>query len=384
MNFNLNAEQQLLQDSVRRFVERAYSFEARTALINTRSTCDAAHWQTFAANGWLAAALPDAYGGLGGTLLDTVLIAHEFGRGLVTQPYLGCAVLAAQTLLAAGTPSQNERWLPQLADGSRKFALAYSEAQSRGFPETVSLRASATSHGYSLSGSKTLVLGGADAHSFVVSAITPDADGITLFLVHADTPGLSRRVLPLHDGSFAAELTFGQVQVTRDAVLGDPGKGLPALRVGLAHATAALCAELVGGMEKAIELTAEYLKVRKQFGVPIASFQALQHRIADMAAEMELGRSMLYALLESIEHGDEPARLRAVSQAKSIVGRAARFVCAQAIQLHGGIGMTEEYQVGHFYKRAVVADVLLGSGDAHDAVCAAQLQKDLLEKENHA
>jgi len=384
MNFNLNAEQQLLQDSVRRFVERAYSFEARTALINTRSTSDAAHWQTFAANGWLAAALPDAYGGLGGTLLDTVLIAHEFGRGLVTQPYLGCAVLAAQTLLAAGTPSQNEHWLPQLADGSRKFALAYSEAQSRGFPETVSLRASATSNGYSLSGSKTLVLGGADADSFVVSAVTPDADGITLFLVHADTPGLSRRVLALHDGSFAAELTFRQVQVTRDAVLGEPGKGLPALRLGLAHATAALCAELIGGMEKAIELTAEYLKVRNQFGVPIASFQVLQHRMADMASEMELGRSMLYALLESIENGDEPARLRAVSQAKSIVGRAARFVCAQAIQLHGGIGMTEEYQVGHFYKRAVVADVLFGSGDAHDAVCAAQLQKDLLEKENHA
>ncbi|WP_027215031.1 acyl-CoA dehydrogenase family protein [Burkholderia sp. WSM2232] len=384
MNFNLNAEQQLLQDSVRRFVERAYSFEARTALINARSTCDAAHWQTFATNGWLAAALPDAYGGLGGTLLDTVLIAHEFGRGLVTQPYLGCAVLAAQTLLAAGTPSQNACWLPQLADGSRKFALAYSEAQSRGFPETVSLRASTTSNGYSLSGSKTLVLGGADAQSFVVSAITPDADGITLFLVHADTPGLSRRVVPLHDGSFAAELAFGQVQVTRDAVLGERGKGLPALRVGLAHATAALCAELVGAMEKAIELTAEYLKVRNQFGVPIASFQVLQHRIADMAAEMELARSMLYALLESIENGDEPARLRAVSQAKSIVGRAARFVCAQAIQLHGGIGMTEEYQVGHFYKRAVVADVLFGSGDAHDAACAAQLQKDLLEKENHA
>ncbi|MBP0591515.1 acyl-CoA dehydrogenase family protein [Paraburkholderia sp. LEh10] len=384
MNFNLNAEQQLLQDSVRRFVDKEYGFDTRTALIKARSTSSAQHWQTFAENGWLAAALPESCGGLGGTLIDSVLIAHEFGRALVVEPWLGCAVLAAQTLLAAGSPSQRERWLPQLADGSRKFALAYSEAQSRGFPEPVDLRAQVTSNGYALSGTKTLVIGGANADSFIVSALTPDADGITLFLVHADAPGLSRRVLPLHDGSFAAELTFERVPVTREAMLGEPGEGLAALRHGLAQATAALCAELVGGMEKAIELTADYLKVRKQFGVPIGSFQALQHRIADMAAEMEVARSMLYALLASIENDDEAARQHCVSQAKSLIGRAARFVCAQAIQLHGGMGMTEECQVGHYYKRAVVAEVLFGTSDAHDAACAAHLQKELLQKENHA
>jgi alkylation response protein AidB-like acyl-CoA dehydrogenase len=226
------------------------------------------------------------------------------------------------------------------------------------------------------------VLGGADADGFIVSALTPDADGITLFLVPADAAGLSRRVLPLHDGSHAAELTFERVVVTRDALLGAPGTGLAAMQHGLAHAFAALGAELVGGMEKAIEMTADYLKMRKQFGVPIGSFQALQHRMADMATELEIARSMLYALVASVENDDGPTRLRVMSQAKSVIGRAARFVCAQAIQLHGGIGMTEEYQVGHYYKRAVVADVLFGSSDRHDALCAAQLQKALLQPEN--
>ncbi len=378
MNFNLNSEQQMLQDSVRRFVDKEYGFDARTALVKARTTSSASHWQTFADNGWLAAALPESCGGLDGSVIDTVLIAQQLGRALVVEPYLGCAVLAAQTLYAAATPAQREHWLPLLADGSRKIALAYSEAQSRGLPEFVSLTATATPDGYALSGSKTLVLGGADADTFIVSAHASDADGITLMLVDAQAPGLTRRVLPLHDGSFAAELTFKAVQVGRDAVLGEPGSGLVALRHGLAHAIAALGAELVGGMEKAIEITAEYLKVRKQFGVPIGSFQALQHRLADMAAETELARSMLYALLATLENGDVIAQQRAVSQAKSVIGRAARFVCGQAIQLHGGIGMTEEYQVGHYYKRAVVADVLFGSSDAHDAACAARLQEELL------
>jgi alkylation response protein AidB-like acyl-CoA dehydrogenase len=384
MNFTLNAEQQLLQDSVRRFVDRDYSFEVRTALVKARSTCSAAHWQTFADNGWLAAALPESCGGFDGSPTDTVLIAVELGRGLVVEPYLGCAVLAAQTLIAAATQAQRERLLPGFADGSRKFALAYSEAQSRGFPDSVETNAATTPDGYSLTGCKTLVLGGADADSFIVSVRAQDADGMTLMLVPADAAGLSRRVLPLHDGSFAAELTFDGVRVTRDAVLGAAGQGLAALRHGLAHATAALGAELVGAMEKALEITAEYLKMRKQFGVPIGSFQALQHRLAEMAAEMELARSMLYALLSALENADAAARLRAVSQAKSVIGRAARFVCGQAIQLHGGIGMTEEYQVGHYYKRAVVADVLFGSSDQHDAACAAQLQSELLQQDNYA
>jgi alkylation response protein AidB-like acyl-CoA dehydrogenase len=382
MNFNLNAEQLMLRDSVRRFVDKDYSFEARTASIKAAASPGAApharHWQTFADNGWLAAALPEAGGGLGGTLIDTVLIAHEFGRALVVEPYLGCAVLAAQTLAAGATPAQLERLLPPLVDGSRKLALAYSEAHSCGFPEPVLTRAQTSAEGYTLHGCKTLVVGGYDADSYIVSAVVPDQPGLTLMLVDAASPGLTRRALPLHDGSWAAELSFDGVRVRADAVLGVPGQGLPALRHGLAHGTAALCAELVGGMEKALEITAEYLKMRKQFGVPIATFQALQHRMADMAAELEVARSMLYALLGSLDNDVVDARQHTVSQAKALIGRAAKFVCGQAIQLHGGIGMTEEYAVGHYYKRAVVAEVLLGGSARHEAACAAQLQQSLV------
>jgi len=384
MEFTLNSEQQLLQDSARRFVDKDYAFDARTALLRQGADGTTRHWQTFADNGWLAAALPEAYGGLGGSLLDTVLIAQELGRGLVLEPYLGSGVLAAQTFLAAATPAHRDRLLPDIGAGSRRMALAYSEAGAFGMPETCTLRADAATGGYTLRGTKTLVLGGVGADTCIVSARlaggSHDPQAITLFLVDAGTLGMTVRPLPLHDGTWAAEIDFDDVFVPDAAVLGHRGEGLAALRTGLAHATAALCAELVGGMEKAVEITAEYLKVRKQFGVPIGSFQSLQHRMADMAAELELARSMLFALLASIENDAPDARQLVVSQAKALIGRAAKFVCGQAIQLHGGIGMTEEYAVGHYYKRAVVADLLFGSSDRHDAVCAEALRQSLLEK----
>ncbi|MEM5429228.1 acyl-CoA dehydrogenase family protein [Cupriavidus oxalaticus] len=385
MNFNLTSEQQMLQDSVARFVEKDYDFEARTALVKAGSRCDAKHWNTFANNGWLAAALPEEQGGLGGTLLDTVLIAGQFGRGLVIEPYLGCAVAAAQTLLAAATAAQRDVLLPALADGSRKIALAYSEAGTRGLPAPVSTHADAAPGGYVLNGVKTLVLGGTEADAFIVSAMTPiaqpasahDGGELRLFVVDADAPGVKRRALPLHDGTWAAEVTFDGVAVNADALLGEPGTGLAALRQGLLHGTAALCAELVGAMEKTIEITSEYLKVRQQFGVPIGSFQALQHRMADMAAEMEVARSMLYALLAAVETGTPEVVQRTMSQAKALIGRAAKYVCGQGIQLHGGIGMTEEYTVGHYFKRAVVADALFGNADLHEALVAQALQQSL-------
>ncbi|SEB24696.1 acyl-CoA dehydrogenase family protein [Variovorax sp. YR216] len=373
MDFRLNPEQQLLKDSVQRFVEKAYGFEARAAMVKAGQGGSAAHWQTFAENGWLAAALPEAYGGLGGSLIDTVIISQEFGRGLAIEPWLGCAVLAAQTLVAGGSAAQKDRLLPLLADGSRRIALAYSEAESRGMPAPVSLRAERHGRGYVLHGRKSLVLGASQADEFIVSAMVPGSTGVTLLLVDARAPGLQCRDLPLHDGSHAAELVFDGVEVAADAVLGEPGGGLPALQAGLDHAIVALCAEQVGAMEKAIETTAEYLKTRKQFGVPIGGFQALQHRISDMAAEMELARSMLFAALSAVQNPQGAARRRTLSAAKAFVGRAAKAVCGQAIQLHGGIGMTEEYLIGHYFKRAVVADLLLGSADRHEAACAAAI-----------
>ncbi|MDD2050606.1 acyl-CoA dehydrogenase family protein [Pseudomonas putida] len=375
MNFSLDYEQQMLQDSVRRFIDKDYPFQARSAQVQTGLAGSAAHWPTFAANGWLCAALPEAFGGLGGSIIDTVLIAHEFGRGLVLEPFVGSAVLAAQTLVAAATPAQLDQWVPALADGSRRLALAYSEVQSRGLPQPVQLRADAVDGGYRLHGVKTLVLGGADAAVLIVSALT--AQGVSLFLVDAASSGLSRQALPLHDGSWAAQVQLDNVWVSSDALLGAPGSGLTALQHGLAHATAALCAELVGVMEKAIELTADYLKIREQFGMPIGRFQALQHRIADMAADLEMARSMLMALLDSINNDHADERQLRISQAKALIGRTAKSVCAQAIQLHGGIGTSEECSIGHYYKRAVVADLLLGHSDRHEALCADYLQATL-------
>ena len=381
MNFNLDSEQQLLQDSVHRFVERAYGFDARAALLAAGQGGSAANWSTFAESGWLAAALPEAHGGLGGSATDTALIAQQLGRGLVIEPYLGCAVLAPQTMAATGTGTQQARVLPSVADGSKWLALAYSELPARGDPAVVHTVATPSSGGYVLNGRKTLVLGAQDADWFIASAkIAPGDEGISLFLVDSRATGLSVQALRLHDGSLAADVLLQDVRVAQDDLLGAPGAGLPALRHGLAHGIAALCAELVGGMERAIELTAEYLKTRHQFGVAIGSFQALQHRMVDMAAELELARSMLYALLAALQNEEPALQQHRASQAKAFVGRAARYVCGQAIQLHGGIGMTEEYAVGHYFKRAVVAEILFGTADFHDARCASRLQEAALHE----
>jgi len=367
MQFNLDAEQQLLSDSVSRFLQNDYGFEARTRLLAAGGS--GLIWRTFADNGWLAAALPEAYGGLGGSVLETVIIAQQLGRGLVLEPYLGCAVLAAQTLAAAATDAQRDAWLPSLADGSRRLALAYSEAAARGMPEQISTRAEGRDGGYRITGRKTLVLGGPEVDGYVVSAKTV---GLSLFLVPADAAGLTAVRTPLHDGRLAVELTLNDVRAAE--LLGVAGQGLAPLREGLAHGTLALCAELVGAMERTIEITADYLHSRQQFGVPLASFQALQHRMADMAAELELARSMLFAALASFENDDPIRRQDVLSAAKAHVSNAALNVCGQGIQLHGGIGMTDEYSVGHYYKRAVVGGVLLGGNTLHEAACAAALQ----------
>jgi len=377
MDFALNSEQQLLQDSVRRYVDKEYGFEARTARVKTGRNGSADTWGMFAANGWLMAALPEDHGGLGGSVLDTVIIAQELGRGLVLEPYLGCAVVAAQTLVAGGSEAQKARLLPPLADGTLRIALAYSEAASRGMPEPVTLCAERQGQGYRLNGCKTLVLGAPGAQAFIVSATVPGVPGVTLLLVDGDTPGLRRQPLRLHDETWVEELTFANVEVAAQAVLGEPGQGLAALRAGLAHGTLALCAELIGVMEKTLEVTAEYLKVRQQFGMPIGGFQALQHRMADMAAEMELARSSLHVALASMANDDPSTRNKTLSGSKMLICRAAKFVCGQGIQLHGGIGMTEEYLIGHYFKRAIVADLQLGSSDRHEAAYAAALQAEL-------
>jgi alkylation response protein AidB-like acyl-CoA dehydrogenase len=379
MNFQLSTEQQLLQDSLRRFVDKAWHFEARRAWL--ANTCDGAqqHWQTLAANGWLAATLPEAYGGLGGSLAEAILIAEEFGRGLVLEPYFGHAVLAAQAILAAGTPTQKEALLPPLAEGSRCFALAYSEPSSRGMPSPVTTRAVAEGARFELHGHKTLVLAGARTDSFIVSAAV--GKDVGLFLVDAGSRGLRRIAVPLHDGTRAEELVLDGVAVDAQAMLGVPAHGSGALQTALQHGILALGADLIGCMQRAIELTTEYVKTRQQFDVTISSFQVIRHRLADMTVELETARSMLFAALASMEQDDAPTRAWTLAAAKALICRAARAVCGQAIQLHGGIGLTEECAIGHYFKRAVVAEQLLGSSDIHDAANAQAGVEALMREE---
>jgi alkylation response protein AidB-like acyl-CoA dehydrogenase len=375
MQFEFNSEQHLLNDSVGRFIEKEYSFEARARRLAEKQTTQPDAWRVFAENGWLAAALPERHGGLGGSVVDTAIICRQLGRGLVLEPYLGCAVLAAQTLAGAGSESQLSGWLPGIGEGSRRIALAHSEG-SQGLTERVATRAESTQFGYRLTGRKTLVLGGPGADALVVSACADLGEGadVGLFLVAADASGLKIASTPLHDGQLAAEVTLDDVI---GEPIGAPGEGLVALREGLTHGFVALCSELVGSMERVVEITADYLRTRKQFDVPLASLQALQHRMADMAAELELARSMLFVALAAFQN-DEPARRQEVlCAAKAFISKAALNVCGQGIQLHGAIGMTEEYCLGHYFKRAVVGGLLLGTNTAHEAATTSALQNRL-------
>jgi len=296
------------------------------------------------------------YAVLGLSLVSTFALVYRLGAGLHGLGRRGYVVAGGAVLMLA-------------------LALAYSEAAGRGGPEQLATRAEGRDSGYRITGSKTLVLGGPDVDGYIVSARAgvPGAVGLSLFLVPADAAGLTVVRTPLHDGRVAAALTLKDVRAAE--LLGTPGQGLAALREGLAHGTLALCAELVGAMERSIEITADYLHNRKQFGVPLGSFQALQHRMADMAAELELARSMLFAALASFENDDPIRRQEVLGAAKAFISNAALSVCGQGIQLHGGIGMTEEYSVGHYFKRAVVGGVLIGGNTLHEGACAAALQE---------
>lgn len=372
MDYALDAEQQMLSDSVARFIENDYDFETRASRFLAGD--HTLHWRLFADNGWLGAAVPVEFGGFGGGAIETAIISQQFGRALILEPWLGSAILATQTLLATGDAAAIAAWMPSLCEGSRRLALAWSEPNSRGIPEIIATKAEPCGADWQVSGEKSLVLGAISADAFIVSA--REGDAITLFLVEAGADGLSVVSTPLHDGNSAGTLMFEQVVARR---LG--GEGLGALREGLTHAVLALSAELIGAMERSIEITSEYLRTRSQFGVPIGSFQSLQHRIADMAAELELARSMLFALLSSFENDDEATRARVAHGAKALITGAARNVCAQGIQLHGGMGMTEECAIGHYFKRAVVADLLLGGRTLHETAVGQALRAELTEVE---
>jgi pimeloyl-CoA dehydrogenase small subunit len=366
MDFDLTNDQTLLKESVAKMLSARYGdFEKRKAYQKHPNGFDPAVWAEYAESGILSLPFAEDHGGFGGGPIETMIVMEEFGAALAVEPYLPCVILSGAILKAGGATDI----IPRIASGEKIIALAHIERGSRYDLNDVSLAARKDENDFILEGEKSIVLGGGAADFLIVSARTSgnrrDAEGITLFLVDAKTPGISRRAYPTQDGQQAAEVSFGSVKVPASAIIGELGHGLPLLQRGVDEAIAGLCAEAVGAMDQLVKLTVEYLKTRKQFGVPIGSFQVLQHRSVDMLVMLEQARSMaIYAALSANE-ADPVERGNAISAAKVQIGRSAKFIGQQATQMHGGIGMTMEYKGGHYFKRLTMIEQAFGDSDYH-------------------
>lgn len=372
MDFDLTDDQRLLKDSVDRLIADHYAFEQRKKYLAEPTGWSAAVWSQYAELGLLGLPFEEKLGGFGGGAVDTMIVMEAFGRGLVLEPYFATVILGGGLLRRAGSEALRAALVPQIIAGKLKLAFAHIERQSRYDLADVSTTARKDADGYLLDGAKSVVLHGDCAAKLLVTARVSgnrrDRDGVGLFLVDADAEGVSRRGYPTQDGLRAAELTLSGVRVGPDAVLGVDA--LPAIEHVVDEAIAALCAEAVGTMQAMHETTLEYLKTRQQFGRPIGSFQVLQHRSVDMLVALEQARSM--AMFAAVMAGEEDAaeRRRSIAAAKVQIGRSGKHIGQEAIQLHGGIGMTMEYSVGHYFKRMTTIDMLFGDADTHLATLA--------------
>jgi pimeloyl-CoA dehydrogenase small subunit len=369
MDFDLNEEQRLLQESVSRLLADRYDFEARGRYARSEEGWDRELWAQYAELGLLGLPFAEAYGGVGGGAVETMIVMEAFGRALVLEPYLATVVLGGGFIADGGSEAQHQRLLPEIAAGRLRLAFAHTEAQSRYDLEDVATTARRDGTGWILDGTKSVVLHGDTADALVVTARVSggrrDRDGIGLFLVSAGAEGVSRRGYATNDGRRAAEIALAGVRVDADAAIGEPGAALPLVERVVDRAMAALCAEGVGAMAAMHETTLDYLKARQQFGTAIGKFQILQHRAVDMMVAIEQARSMTMFATMMVEDPDPLERARAVAAAKVQLGRSMRIVGQQAIQLHGGIGMTMEYKVGHYFKRTTAIDLQFGNADHH-------------------
>jgi alkylation response protein AidB-like acyl-CoA dehydrogenase len=363
MNFDYTEEQTALQDTLRRFFARDYGFEHRRAMSRSADGFDRAAWATFAEFGILALPFPEDFGGLDGSAVDTMLVMEMLGRGLALEPYLPTVVLCGGLIRDAGSAAQKEALLPAIAGGELMLAFAHFEAGGRYALDHVATKATPAGGGWKLDGAKAVVLAAPSAHKFIVSA--QDGTGLSLFLVDAKAPGLSLRSYPTQDGARAADLRLDGVQVAAEALVGPAGGALPLIERAVGYANAALCAEAVGIMAALNEVTLDYLKTRKQFGTPIGKFQALQHRMADMVIATEQARSMATLAAVRADSDDAAERSRCIAAAKAYVLQSARLVGQQAVQLHGGMGVTDELNVGHYFKRLTMIGLTFGDVDYH-------------------
>jgi len=369
MDFSFSDEQTLLQDSVSRFIQNDYGFEARQKIVKQEPGFSSEHWRTFAELGWLGVPFAEDDGGFGGGAVESMIMMEQFGKGLVVEPFLPTVVLAGGAIAIGGSAEQKAAHLPGIIDGSTQGALAFAEPQGRYNLADLTTTAKQQRDGWVIDGYKAVVLNGPAADLLVISARTGgdqrDADGVSLFLVPADADGIERRDYPTVDALQASEITFKGVQVGADALLGAAGEGLPILEEVLDRGILAVGAEAVGAMEVAYRATVEYCKQREQFGQPIGQFQVLQHRMVDMFMEHEQSKSLMVMAAMRLDEGYGDAAKKAVSALKVQVGKSGRFVGQQAVQLHGGMGMTDELAVGHYFKRLTTIDTLFGNVDFH-------------------
>jgi alkylation response protein AidB-like acyl-CoA dehydrogenase len=367
MNFDYTDEQNAIRDSLSKWAAQQYDFDKRREALKGDDAWRK-NWATFAELGLLAAPLPEDFGGLGGGPIDVGVVTEEFGKALVVEPYVPTVVLGAGAIKYAGSAAQKDEHLNAIAGGERVIAFAQAEPKSRWALNDVSTSAKKDGGAYVLNGQKAVVIGAPQADTLLVSARTAggqrDAKGVSLFLVPKGAKGVSTRDYPTMDDTRAAEVYFENVSVGADALIGDADGALPVIERIVDEANAAYCSEAVGCMRMMTDLTREYAKTRKQFGKSIAEFQVLQHRMVDMFMASEEGVSM--ALLATIKLSESDVeRAKAVSAAKVSIGRAARFVGQAAVQIHGGMGVTDEMRVGHYFKRVTMIDATFGNVDYH-------------------
>lgn len=369
MDFSFTEEQTLLEESVARYIQNDYAFDDRQKLVKSEDGFSRDNWSTFAELGWLGVPFDEADGGFGGGAVESMLMMENFGKGLVVEPYLATVVLAGGALKHGGTTEQKAAHLPGIVDGSTQAALAYAEPQARFNLADVTTTAQADGESFVLNGYKAVVLNGPAADLLIVSARTSgeqrDQDGISLFLVSADTQGVSKRSYPTVDGLRAAEITLENVRVDAQALLGEQDKGYAVLEQAIDDGIMAVGSEAVGAMEVLYKDTVEYCKTREQFGQPIGKFQVLQHRMVDMFMEHEQSKSLMYMAAMRMDEGYGPEAQKAISAFKVQVGKSGRFVGQNAVQLHGGMGMTDELNIGHYFKRLTIIDTLFGNVDHH-------------------
>ena len=374
MDFELSDEQRLLKDSVERLAAQRYDFEARKKYMKENDGWSRDMWRQYVELGLTALPFAEEHGGIGGGPVETMIVMEAFGRALALEPYFATVVLGGGFLKHGASDVVRGEWLPKVAAGETLLSFAHTERQSRYDLADVATMATKEDSGYDLEGAKSLALHGDVADRLIVSARVSgaqrDRNGIGLFLVDAKAPGVSLRGYPTVDGLRAAEVTLTGVKVDADAVIGEPGNAYPLIEQVVDASIAALAAEAVGAMSAMHEITVDFLKQRKQFGVPIGNFQVLQHRAGEMLIALEQARSMAMLATMLSEEQNAAERRKAIAAAKVQIGRSAKFIGESAIQMHGGIGMTMEYKVGHYFKRVTMIDKLFGDADHHLAALA--------------